>query len=184
MQLNPMVQSLAGSQVESEAPWPDPAHHRYQETGHELVLAYRGVTDREIAAVQTGQAAFALILEPPLLMLVFRFGDAVPWSVAPCRWQQVPSVDRYESSWEDLAPGECAWVSISLVDAEGGRVCARRTVPLSPILTRAWNAAIRRLAGRSCSEARYSAALSQFSRRFPHANALLSLAIATSVDGE
>jgi hypothetical protein len=184
MHLDHMVQSIVEGQLEHAAPWPEPAQHVYRETGHELVLVYQGVTEKEIAAVRWGQAAFALVVEPPLIMLVFRFGDAIPWSVAPCRWHHVPPVERYESSWDNLAPGEHAWVRTTLVDAEGGRVCARRSVPLSPMLTRAWIAAIRRLAGRSCSEARYSAALSQFSKRYQHADRLLSLAIATSVDGE
>jgi hypothetical protein len=184
IQAERMVQSIEVDPRECLAPWPDPAQHVYRESGHDLVLVYRGVTEREIAAVRWGQAAFALIVEPPLIMLVFRLGDSIPWSVAPCRWNHIPSADRYEAIWENLTAGDRTWVRISLTDADSGLVNARRTVPLSPTLTRAWNAAVRRFASHACSEARYSAALAQFSRRFPRADALLSLAVATSVDGE
>jgi hypothetical protein len=184
MHMDRMVQSIVEGPVNNEGIWPEPVQHVYGESGHELVLVYRLVTEREIAAVRWGQAAFALVVEPPLIMLVFRFGDAIPWSVAPCRWHQVPDEERNEAKREDQDPSTQGWVRITLVDAEGGHVCTRRVVPLSTILTRAWNAAVRRMASRACSPARYSAALSQFSRRFPRADGLLSLAIATSVDGE
>src|ERR1700730_4352830 len=56
--------------------------------GHELALLYPGVTEREVAAVKWGKASFALVVEPPLILLCFRFGDAIPWSIAPCPWNQ------------------------------------------------------------------------------------------------
>jgi hypothetical protein len=176
--------SIAGGAVESRAPRLEPARHVLRETGHEFVLAYRGVTEGEISAVRRGKAAIALVVQPPLVMFVFRFGDAIPWTVAPCHWQSVLSVAPDHASRDDREQGEKARVCINLVDADGGRLCARRTVALSPVLTRAWNAAIRRLGNRSCSLARYSAAMAQFSRRFPEADALLSLAVASSVEGE
>jgi hypothetical protein len=184
MRVNHLFRSVFGGQAEGVARWAEPAQHIYRETGHELVLVYRGVTQCEIDAVSSAPAAFALVVEPPLLMLLFRFGDAIPWSVARCQWSEVPAAERCESCGDGVDSQGNASVRVCLVDAEEGRVCARRTEPISLFLSRAWSAAIRRLGSRGCSEARYCAALAQFSRRFPHANSLLSLAIATSVEGE
>jgi hypothetical protein len=179
-----MARSFVDGATESVAVWPDHAQHAYGKPGQELFLVYHGVTEREIAAVKWGQAAFALVVEPPLIMLLFRFGNGIPWSVAPCRWHKIPSAQRFQSSWAVSAPGEHVCVRATLIDADTCRLCAVRTEPLSPILTRAWNAAIRRQASRSCSEGRYSAALAQFARRFPHARSLLSQALATSMGSE
>ncbi|HEV3165203.1 MAG TPA: hypothetical protein VGZ22_14345 [Isosphaeraceae bacterium] len=167
-----------------EAPWPDVARHSLKDADHELVLVYRGVTERETRAVGFGRASFALVVEPPLIMLCYRFGDAIPWSLAPYRWHRIRPVERFASSRELQGAGAKANVRVSLVEAESERLRVCRVAPLSIALTRAWNAAIRRHVGKSCTEARFSAALAQFSRRYPHPESLLTHAIATSVDGE
>jgi hypothetical protein len=164
--------------------WAEPAHHSYRDAAHELTLIYHGVTEREMAAVQWGEASFALVVEPPLIVLCYRFGNGIPWSVAPCRWQRVPSSDRLLGPVPSAFPEVEGHVKVTLVEASDNRILVRRLAPLAPALTRAWNAAMRRQALQHCSEARYSAALAQFARRFPRADALLGLALATSIDGE
>jgi hypothetical protein len=166
-------------------PWPEPARHSVRrDADHELMLVFHGVTQREIQAVGFGQAAFALVVEPPLIVLCYRFGDAIPWSLAPYRWHRIPSAERYIGPGEGHDSDTPTKVRVSLVEAEGHKLRVRRDAPLSTSLTRAWNSAIRRHAGKSCTEARFGAALSQFHRSFPYANALLARAVATSIDGE
>src|SRR5947209_5886255 len=65
-----------------------------RQIGHELVLVYRGVTASEARAVGFGKASFALVVEPPLIVLCYRFGDAIPWSAAPYHWHRVPDAER------------------------------------------------------------------------------------------
>lgn len=168
-----------------------------REIGHELVLVYRGVTAKETRAVGFGKASFALVVEPPLIVLCYRFGDAIPWSAAPYHWHRVPDAERLilpepvpADAAETALPGlaeamapPAAHVRVCLVEAEGGRVCVIRTAKLSAVMTRAWNAAIRRQTNRRCSEGRFTAALAQFYRHFPDPDALLARAVATSVDG-
>lgn len=176
--------ALVENEPEIPPAWSDTVRQTYPEAGHELVLAHRGVSDRQARAVGFGPASFALVVEPPLLILCYQFGDAVPWSVAPYRWHLLSPMERYVTPFESVDSSARALVRISLVDESTGRLRARRDVPLSITITRAWNAFVRRHASRSCSEARYNAALTQFFRRFPTTEALLSYAIATSLDGE
>jgi hypothetical protein len=161
-----------------------PAQPPADDSGYELVLVYQGVTDEEVSAVRWGRASFGLVVEGPLIMLCYQFGDSIPWSVAPCRWNQFPASERLTATWDDPHSGAQAHLRVSLVEAADGRVLTHRAAPLSRSLTRAWIAAIRRQAIRNCCDARYNAALSQFSRRFPRPDDLLAMAIATSVEGE
>jgi hypothetical protein len=165
-------------------PWPEPPRATARDADHDLLLVFRGVTDREIRAVGFGQAAFALVVDTPLMVLCYRFGDAIPWSLAPYHWHRIPPAKRYVAVGDSNESEAQAKVRISLMEAEGNRLRVRRIAPLSVSLTRAWNSAIRKQAGKSCSEARYLAALAQFVRRYPNSNSLLSRAIATSVDGK
>jgi len=170
--------------AENRAPGPDFAFHLYRDEAHELVLVYHGVSELELQAVQHGQASFALVVELPLIVLCYRFGNAIPWSVAPYRWNRLSSLEHSAIPGERPASSAHSVIRISLLEGESNQLVARRVAPLSWTLTRAWNAAIRSQAGRTCSEARFNAALTQFNRLFPHADSLLANTIATSIDGE
>lgn len=176
--------ALAEKEPEIPAAWSESARHTYREAGHELILAHRTVTEREAHAVGFGTASFALVVEPPVLILCYQFGEAIPWSVAPYRWHLLPPAERFVTPFESIDSADRAIVRVSLVDERSGRLRARRNVPLSLTITRAWNAFVRRHASRSCSTPRYNAALSQFFRRFPTTEELLGYAIATSSDGD
>jgi hypothetical protein len=180
------AEEFAGTMTAGQmlSPGPEPGLHNLPENGHELVLVFQGVSHREISAVRWGQASFALVVEPPLIVLCYRFGEAIPWSLAPCRWNQFSAWDRMNAHCDEHTFLAQSRLRVSLVEAADGRVLAQRVAPLSRALSRAWIAAIRRQALQNCSNARYSAALAQFMRRFPRPDLLLGMAIATSVDGE
>lgn len=166
-----------------------------RQIGYELVLVHRGVTASEARAVGFGKASFALVVEPPLIVLCYRFGDVIPWSAAPYHWHRVPDAERLilpepeealdaaDTALPGLTTSSPAKVRVCLVEADGGRVCVIRSAKLSAVMARAWNSAIRRQSSRTCSEARFKAALAQFHRHFPAADSLLARAVATSVDG-
>jgi hypothetical protein len=185
-ELRMQAEEFAGTLVAGPilSPSAEPALNALRETGHELVLSYEGVSHREISAVRWGQASFALIVEPPLIVLSYRFGEAIPWALAPFRWNEFSTRDRMTAQWDEQEFLAQPNLRVSLVESSDGRVLANRVAPLSRSLSRAWVAAIRRQGIQRCSNARYSAALSQFTRRFPRPDALLGMAIATSIDGE
>ena len=154
-------------------PLPEPDGGRAE---HELVLFYRGVTDREVRSVEGGRAQIALVVEPPLIVLCYRFGDAIPWSIASYHWRQFARPGP-------IGRGARTGLRIALIDAEDGEVRARRFVPLARGLVLAWDAAIGIQAARNCSEARYAAALAQFARAYPDPDDVLARAVVISTDG-
>ena len=76
------------------------------------------------------EAEFALVVEGPLLVFGFRFGDAMPWTwAAPYNWHFAPPAERVVPAAVDLTPDSYArlWATlwITLVDAAtGGSVSA------------------------------------------------------------
>ena len=132
------------------SPSAEPALTALRDSGHELVLNYEGVSHREISAVRWGQASFALIVEPPLIVLCYRFGEAVPWALAPFRWNEFSAQDRMTVQWDEQEFLAQANLKVSLVEAADGRVLANRVAPLSRSLSRAWVAAIRRQSIQTC----------------------------------
>jgi hypothetical protein len=130
------------------ARWHTGAEYRYRRGGHELVLALHGITDLQAEAVAGGEAEFALVVEGPLPVLGYRFGAAVPWAAtAPFHWQGLPAGERVVPPEVELTPASFArlWGTlwITLVEADGGRVRARRAVALSPPFTCALLGALR-----------------------------------------
>jgi len=43
-----------------------------------------------VSEVSRGQAEFAMIVEPPVLVLAYRFGQSIPWGDAPYSWHLQP----------------------------------------------------------------------------------------------
>lgn len=169
------VQTSSPSWVEFQAcgPLPEPGGSPAE---HELILFYRGVTDREIRSVEAGRAEIALVVEPPLIVLCYRFGDAIPWSLVAYQWRQFTHPGP-------IGRGSRTGLKVRLIEAGDGEVRARRTLPLSRGLVLAWDAAIGLQAARNCSEARYAAALVQFGRAYPRPHDVLARALVVSTDG-
>ncbi len=141
---------------------------------HELILAGLGVDERVIRSVQRDRVDLGLVVEPPLILVCIRFGEAIPWTWAPYHWRrpdgEAPDEPRIRTK-----------LGITMVDPEG-RIRVRRTRPLARGVAMAWTAAIEHLADLGCSRARYAAALAQFGRLQTCPLALLSRAIVLSVD--
>lgn len=102
------------------------AEYRYRRGDHELVLSLHGITDLQAEAVAGGEAEFALMIEGPLLVLGYRFGDAVPWAAtAPLHWQGLPPEERVVPPEVELTPASFTRLSgtlwITLVEAVAAR---------------------------------------------------------------
>jgi hypothetical protein len=129
-------------------PWLEEAEYQYRLGSHGLVLAPRGVTPRHEAAVGRAGAEFALVVEEPLFVLGYRFGDVMPWSwAAPYNWHFAPPAERVVPAAVPLTPETYArlWATlwITLVDAADGRVRVRRAVALRPEFTHALHGVLR-----------------------------------------
>lgn len=122
--------------------WPAKAEFAFGPGGHELTLFHPEIGPGVIDDVRRGPAEFALIVEPPILVLAYRFGDAIPWEDTAYSWHLQPEFRR-------VIPGSVAvpeartllW--ITLVGADDGIIHAQRGMTLSPPFTRALHEAIR-----------------------------------------
>ncbi len=129
-------------------PWLEGAEYQYRLGSHGLVLATRGVTPHHEAAVGRAEAEFALVVEEPLFVLGYRFGDVMTWSwTAPYNWHFAPPTERVVPEAVRLTPETYArlWATlwITLVDADDGRVRVRRAVALRPEFTHALHGVLR-----------------------------------------
>lgn len=122
--------------------WPEGTQYSYSVNGHELTLFLADVNDQLVHDVRHGEAEFAVIVEHPVLVLAYRFGESIRWSDVPYTWHmQAPhyrATPPLESSSESRA---LLW--ITLVGANDGIIHAQRGMTLAPGFTRTLQDAIR-----------------------------------------
>src|SRR4051794_21599374 len=71
--------------------WPEGTQYSYGLNGHELTLFLAGVDDQLVDEVKYGEAEFAVIVEHPVLVLAYRFGQSIRWSDVPYTWHLQPA---------------------------------------------------------------------------------------------
>lgn len=126
--------------------WPQETVYGIDREGYVLVLFRSGITEQERDACRRGFAEFALVLEPPLAVLAYRFGETASWDTIPYAWPlSVGREGRYLPPAK-VAPGTQALLWINLVSAETGLIEAQRGIVLNPEFTLTLNQAIRRQA--------------------------------------
>jgi len=121
-----------------------------------MILFLNSPTRDEIYAVRKGIAHLALYVERNLIILLYKFGQAIRWSDAPYSVHLVPQEERVE-----LATDENSWalLHILLVDAETGIIKAMRVISLPPDFTSALHRAIKDQAAMPFTPASYNAEL-------------------------
>jgi len=122
--------------------WPAGSRFTYSPGGLELTVFHPDVCDDVVDDVSRGQAEFALINEPPVIVLAYRFGQAVPWEDVPYTWHLQPANWRVIPSMNHR-PETRALLWVSLVGAGDGIIHAQRGIALSPSFTLALHSAIR-----------------------------------------
>ena len=122
--------------------WPTGAEFAFGPAGHELTLFHPGIRPEVVDAVRLGPAEFGLIVLPPIIVMAYRFGDAIPWGDAPYSWHLQPESRRLVPA-SVVAPGARALLWITLVGTEDGIIHAQRTMTLAPAFTRELHDAIR-----------------------------------------
>ena len=122
--------------------WPEGAQFTYSPGGLELTLFCLATGDDIVQDVRRGEVELALIVEPPLIVVTYRFGRSIPWNDVPYSWHLQPMpwrvIPNLESSLETRA---LLW--ITLVGANDGIIHAQRGVTLAPPFTRSLHGAIR-----------------------------------------
>ncbi len=122
--------------------WPCGAEFAFGPGGHELTLFHAGIEPELIDDVRRGPAEFALIVQSPVIVLAYRFGELIPWEDVPYCWHLQPEFRRVVPA-AVVAPEARALLWITLVGAEDGIIHAQRGMTLSPAFTRALHDAIR-----------------------------------------
>lgn len=122
--------------------WPEGAQLVFGPGGPELTIFHREIDDDLVEDIRRGPAEFALIVEPPVIVLAYRFGESSPWNDVPYSWHLQPEPKRVIPH-EIRSAEERALIWISLVGAADGIIHAQRGMTLSPAFTRSLHEAIR-----------------------------------------
>jgi hypothetical protein len=122
--------------------WPDGGQFTFSPGGFELTLFHSDLRDEVVHEVRRGEVELALIVELPLIVVTYRFGQSIPWSDVPYSWHLQPMTWRIIPELEpSLQTRALLW--ITLVGANDGIIHAQRGVTLSPAFTRSLHDAIR-----------------------------------------
>lgn len=155
--------------------WPEAVEYNYRSGGHELRMFLPSPGDGEVEAVRHGAASFALYIEHPVLLLLYRFADTIEWSDAPYSWWMVAAEMR--GTPPVLAKTERVVLSITLVDADTGIIRALRALSWSAGFSAQMHRAIRQQAEGSFDQGRFDQTLERIYQRYPKTISILPHAI-------
>jgi hypothetical protein len=163
--------------------WPEGAQFYHSPAGHELTLFHSDITEDMVQDVRQGHSEFALIVEPPVIVLAYRFGRSIPWGDAPyswhlqsAKWRVVPPLNP--------SPESRALLWVSLVGAEDGIIRAQRGLTLSPRFTCTLQDAIRAQVVTAFDPGKCTKVISNIFLNHPSTVDRLSLAVARTNGNE
>lgn len=149
---------------------PEGAYYNYSHGTHELLLAIPRPSEPEVKAVRSAPSAFGLLVEPPIVALVYRFGPKLDGE-ACYSWHRVraadPTAATLPPAWEEGSPETRALLQVILADARTGIIRAMKGLTFSPEFTRALHKAIWEQAHAPSDPAGYDRAVADFYRRYP-----------------
>lgn len=152
--------------------WPELAQYNYRGGEHELVLFFNHPTPEEIHDVARGEVDFALYERGAQIVMLYRFGQALPWSDAPYSIHLVPTEER-------VLPPETAegaeLLHVVLVNAATGIIAALRAIAIPQDFLQVLYSAIHRQAALPFTRAIYNGELESLFARYDSA-ALAGLA--------
>jgi hypothetical protein len=163
--------------------WPTGAQYTYGLSGHELTLFHGDIDEQMIQDVKYGEAEFAVITKPPVIVLAYRFGSSIPWNDVPYCWHFQPAHWRVIPDRE-ASPEARALLWITLVEARDGIIRAQRGMTLAPEFTSTLHAAIRAQARVPFDPDRCTAAVSDLLVAHPSTFARLPLAQARTIGNQ
>lgn len=145
--------------------WPEGAEYNFSAGGHELRLFFESPSEAEIKAVRKAPVHLALLVQPPIIDLVWRIDGIGDWSDCPYTWHLVPEQRR--AIPETASGQQRALLQIVLVDANTGMLRAIRAVTLPPHATTLLHTAIADQANRPWTRDGYDQALHDLYARYP-----------------
>jgi hypothetical protein len=163
--------------------WPEGSHFTCSPSGYELTLCRSNISADLIHEVRCGQSEFALVVEPPVIVLAFRFGHTGPWNDISYCWHLQPQEWRFVPSGI-LAPEARALLWITLVGSDDGIIHAQRGVTLSPRFTRMLQTAIHTQAINAFKSEECTKAVSKIFLWYPTPVDRLALAVARTQGNE
>jgi hypothetical protein len=163
--------------------WPEGGVFTYSRGGLELTLFLSNIRDDIVHDVRQGEVELALIVELPLIVVTYRFGQSIPWDDVPYSWHLQPMgwrvIPTIKSSLETRA---LLW--ITLVGANDGLIHAQRGVTLSPQFTCSLYEAIRAQALMAFDPDDCTSAISKVFLDYPSTVDRLALAQARTLGNE
>jgi hypothetical protein len=127
---------------ENRLGWPQGAQFTSGPRCHELTLFQADIGPGHVHDISRGPADFALIVETPVIVLAYRFGESIAWTDVPYSWHLQPEFGRAIPSLAS-SHEERSLLWITLVGTQDGIIYAQRGMTLSPEFTRALHQAIR-----------------------------------------
>lgn len=161
---------------EGRTVWPEETFYGIDRDGYVLTLFRSGITEPEREAFRRGVAEFALVVEPPLAVLAYRFGESAGWETIPYAWPLSSARPGRYLPPSKVPPGTQALLWVSLVNAEDGLIEAQRGLVLEPSFTLALNEAIRRQARDPFDASSYVRAIATLHADLPSPAALVQRA--------
>jgi hypothetical protein len=155
--------------------WPEGAQFHCGPAHYELVLFHSEIREDLVDEVRRGPAEFALIVEPQVIVLAYRFGERIPWQDIPYSWHLQPA-ERQVIPSVVPSPETRSLLWITLAGAQDGIIHAQRGMTLSPSFTRTLHQAIRDQAARAFDPEECTLALSSIYLGYPHIVDRLSIA--------
>lgn len=166
--------------------WPESGQFNHRAGANELVLFYRRPDAEEIRDVRQGEAEFALLIKGDIICLLYRFGNAIPWSDAPYSWHLVKKTYPDQATIPEPAnvPEPHDTLQVILVDAGNGVIKALRLLTFSPAFSTALRLAIREQANRPWpGDAAYDRQLAVLYGMYPNSKLMIKDATARTKGG-
>jgi len=155
--------------------------------GHTLILPINGIRGDELRAVKTSQAEFAIVEQSTIGVLLFRFGEALPWSDGAfnileggrVRLETIASIQS-----TTLQGDQRSILTTVLVEARSNVVQAIRVVSLSPAMSHEFLALLRRqITIGPITDAEMHACVAALYRRYPSTAGMLPISKARCIGG-
>jgi hypothetical protein len=168
---------------QSQRSWPEGAQFTHGRGGHELTLFRSDINLAIVDDISRGAAEFALVVEHPLIVVAYRFGNSIKWNDVPYCWHLQPPDSRQVPVIVSQAEAR-ALLWVTLVSTRDGIIRAQRGLTLSPQFTRAVNDAIRTQATMSFDPRDYTAAISRAYVGYSSTESRLSVAVSRTMGNE
>lgn len=163
--------------------WTEGQEYNYRAGQHEMRFFWRSPRAAEVREFKQGACEFALVVQQPVILLLFRIGNAAPdWSDAPYSIHLVSEAERVVPPPAQMAEPHAVLV-IHLVDAATGILRVNRVVTWSPAFTAAMHLAIREQSALPWDAAAYDRKLAALYARYHTSRALLTLAASRTEGG-